>query len=180
MRSFFIISLAAIILTTLCACPYSSPYRLDDQPQQYVDETLLGNWAAMVTKVVNDKVQRIEPVKLILSKRSDMEYNIAITGYINELKPWIEVREDTIKGIGFLSNVADRRFLNFQVNNEVFIAEVKRDNNGLSFLPMAERFTPKLIKNNAMLRLALEVHYKTKAMPSYDEDFILKGLQKVN
>jgi hypothetical protein len=45
MRMCVIISLAFLLITTLCACPYNSAYQLDDEPQQNIDESLLGKWA---------------------------------------------------------------------------------------------------------------------------------------
>jgi hypothetical protein len=98
---------AAAVL--LCGCPYSSAYKLDDEPLQPIDETLLGSWAAFIKKPVTGKE---EPVKIIFAKKSETVYNIAITGYIDELKPYGLIAADSIRGEAFLSTAANRTFLN--------------------------------------------------------------------
>ena len=37
-----------------------------------------------------------------------------------------------------------------------------------------------MIFNNAALRNSVEFHYKTRALPMYDDDFCLKGMVRVN
>ncbi len=161
----------------LCACPYSSAYKLDDEPLQPVDETLLGKWAAFVKKPGSDKE---EPVKLIFTKKTETIYNIAITGYIDELRPHTSFTADSIRGEAFLSVVNNRTFMNLLVNSRNYIGEVKLDKGKLSLLPLSESFTAKMVKSNAVLRTVVEVHYKTRVRPAYDEEFCLKNLVRVN
>jgi hypothetical protein len=109
-----------------------------------------------------------------------MEYDIAITGYIDELKVCNIVTEDTIKCTGFLSTVADRLFLNIILYKRIYLAEVTRKDDKLSIFPMSDHFTNKLIKSNESLRVALNFHLKTRLEPVYDEVFMLNNLQRVN
>ncbi|MFT3682711.1 MAG: hypothetical protein QM791_20810 [Ferruginibacter sp.] len=168
------------VIFLLYGCPYHSPYSIDTEPQQYIDETLLGKWAAMVPRPSDDKHYREEPVKIIFDKKSDMEYDVAITGYIDELKPFRIISNDTIKATAFLSDVGGRQFLNTFIGGRYYVAEIKRESSGLSILMLAEQFTNKFVKNSGVLRNAIDVHYKTKSQPTYDDWFVAKGLQKVN
>ena len=137
---------------------------------------MLGNWAAFIKKPGTEKN---EPVKLILSKKSETEYNIAFTGYINELKPYKIITNDSIKGTAFMSIVNGKQFLNIEIKARTYIAELKYENNSLSLLPLAEHFTSKMVMSSAALRNCLEVHYKTRVRPMYDDDFCLKEMVKV-
>ena len=176
--------LSNILLFTLsvflCGCPYDSPYNLDQQPIQNIDESLLGKWATFVKKSGNAPGSKEDPVKVIFSQRSDLEYDIAITGYLDELKPYHAIVNDSIKGTGYLSDVAGRQFLNAYIYGKVYIAEIKKDKGTISILPLSEYFTSKLIKNSKELRNALEYHYRIKLAPAHDAMFCLKNLQKVN
>jgi hypothetical protein len=96
----------------LCSCPYSSPYQLDENPTIYVEDDLLGSWATFVKKPITGKE---EPIKLILSKRTDTEYNISFYGDVNEFKPFKLVNKDSVNGTAFMSTVAGRQFLNIAV-----------------------------------------------------------------
>jgi hypothetical protein len=177
MKTFFTISLLFSLSVLLCACPYSSPYQLDDAPNIYVEDDLLGSWATFVKKPVSGKD---EPVKLILSKKNETEYNIAFTGYLNELKPFKVVDKDSISGTAFISTVAGKQFLNISIKGSNYIAELKLKEGNLSLLPLVEHFTGKMIKNNAELRACVELHYKTRVHALYDDDFCLKDMVKVN
>jgi hypothetical protein len=152
-------------------------YKLDDSPVINVDESLLGKWATYVKKPDTDKE---EPVKLILSRKSDTEYNIAFIGFLNELRPFHIVTADSIKGTAFMSTVGDNQFLNISIKSQVFIAELKVKDDKLSLLPLSEHFTAKLIQNNVTLRKSLEIHYKTRVHPMFDDDFCLKDMLRVN
>ena len=90
---FYSIIFFAVILI-LYACPFSSPYKLDKDASIPVDETLLGKWSAIIA----DKKSNAQPVKVILSRKNDTEYNIDFTGYLNDLRPYKVVRNDSIKG----------------------------------------------------------------------------------
>ena len=177
MKTFFTISLLFSLAVLLCACPYSSPYQLDDTSNIYVEDDLLGSWATFVKKPVSGKD---EPVKLILSKKNETEYNIAFTGYLNELKPFKVVDKDSISGTAFMSTVAGKQFLNISIKGSIYIVELKLKDGSLSLLPLVEHFTGKMIKNNAELRACVELHYKTRVHALYDDDFCLKDMVKVN
>jgi hypothetical protein len=177
MKTIVNISLLFLLSVLLCSCPYSSPYLLDENPTIYVEDELIGNWATLVKKPVSGKE---EIVKLILSKRSDTEYNIAFTGKLDELKPFKLLLRDSVNGTAFMSTVAGNQFLNISIKGSNYIAELKFKNGKLSLLPLAEHFTSKLVQNNFELRNCLEFHYKTRVHPIYDDDFCLTEMIKVN
>ena len=172
------------LLISLCillwGCPYESPYAIDTEAQQPIDEYLLGKWAAMIPRPSDDRHYREEPVKIIFEKRTDMEYDVAITGYIEELRRSRLITNDTIKGTAFLSVIDSRQFLNTFIHGKVYIAEVKQKDNTLDILTLAEQFTSKFVKNSDALRNAISVHYKTRSAPVYDDWFVAKNLQRVN
>ena len=176
MKTIFTISLLFFLSVLLCSCPYSSPYKLDESPSIYVEDDLLGSWATFVKKP-NGKE---EPVKLILTKKNDTEYNIAFTGYLNELKPFKVLVKDSVNGTAFMSTVAGRQFLNITIKGTNYIAELKLKDGMLSLLPLIEHFTSKMIFNNSELRNSVEFHYKTRVHAMYDDDFCLKEMIKVN
>ncbi len=176
MKTIFTISLLFFLSVLLCSCPYSSPYKLDESPSIYVEDDLLGSWATFVKKP-NGKE---EPVKLILTKKNDTEYNIAFTGYLNELKPFKVLVKDSVNGTAFMSTVAGRQFLNITIKGTNYIAELKLKDGMLSLLPLIEHFTSKMIFNNSELRNSIEFHYKTRVHAMYDDDFCLKEMVKVN
>jgi hypothetical protein len=161
----------------LYACPYSSPYKIDDAPGIYVEDELIGNWATFIQKPQTGKS---EPVKCILTKKTDTEYGIAFTGSINELKKFRLVDKDSISGTAYMSTVAGKQLLNITIKNDIYIAELVYKNGMLSILPLSEHFTARMIKSNAELRLCVELHYKTRVLPLYDDDFCLRQMVKVN
>ncbi|MBL0357767.1 MAG: hypothetical protein IPP72_13170 [Chitinophagaceae bacterium] len=171
---FFLVSIL------LWGCPYDSPYGIDAAPQQYIDEALIGKWAAFVQRPSYENDYKESPIKIIFEKRSDMEYDLSITGYIDELRRYRVIDKDTIKGTAYLSVIDSRQFLNTFIKGKMYFAEIKRDNNSISILTLAEHFTSKYIKNSNELRNAISIHYKTRPQPMYDEWFVAKDLQKVN
>jgi hypothetical protein len=160
----------------LYACPFSSTYKLDKDASIPVDEALLGKWATMVLNKRNDLL----PVKMILSKKNDTEYNIDLTGDLNELKKYKVVMDDSIRGSAYMSMVADRPFLNIEIKGQTYISAVVYKNDTLSLLPLADGFTAKYIKSDTELRNAVEVHVRTWVFPRYDEQFCLKNMVRVN
>jgi hypothetical protein len=178
MKKIFTISVLFFLTTLLCSCPYSSQYLLDETPNIYVEDELLGSWATFVKKPISGKE---DLVKLILSKKTDTEYNIVFTGKIDELKIFRVVDKDSVSGTAFMSTVAGKQFLNITIKGSNYIAELKFKGDGsLSLLPLVEHFTSKMVQNNSELRNCLEFHYKTRLHPLYDEDFSLKDMVKVN
>ena len=180
MKSLLHPALLILLCTILCGCPYDSPYSIDEEPQQPVDEDLLGKWATFVPRPSYENDYTESPVKIIFDKRTDMEYNVAITGYIDDLKRYRVSENDTIKGTAFLSLIDNRYFLNTFIKGKVYIAEVRKLGNTLDIMTLAEHFTSKYVKNSAGLRLAVGYHYKSRSRPMYDDWFVLKNLQKVN
>ncbi len=175
-KTIFIILTLFFLSVLLCSCPYSSPYQLDENPTIYVEDDLLGSWATFVKKPNG----REEPVKLILSKKNETEYNIAFTGKIDELRAFKLVLKDSVSGTAFMSTVIGKQFLNISIKGSNYIAELKIKDGSLSLLPLVEHFTGKMIQNNAELRKCVELHYKTRVHALYDDDFCLKDMVKVN
>lgn len=169
------ILLIALILL-LYACPFSSPYKLDQEAAVAVDDILLGKWATMIM----NKNGNPQPVKMILSKKNDTEYNINFTGDLNDLEPYKVVRDDSIKGTAYMSVVADRQFLNIEIKGQTYISALIYKNDTLSLMALADGFTAKYMKSDAELRKALEVHVKTWLTPRFDEQFCLKDMVRVN
>ena len=111
-------SLLILLATILFGCPYDSPYAIDEEPVQNIDESLLGKWAAFVPRPSDDKHYKEDPVKIIFEKRTNMEYDIAITGYLDELRPYKVVTNDTIIHDGYIG-INDAVFSNlYMMTNE--------------------------------------------------------------
>ncbi len=160
----------------LLGCPYSSPYKLDKEPTIETDERLLGKWSASILTRNGKK----ESVTMLLNKKNEREYDICFTGYLRDLKPYRVITADTIKGSAYTSEVNNRQFLNIEVKGQTYISELIYKNNKLSILPLAEKFTAKYILSGEELRMAVEVHFKTRIWPVYDEPFCLKEMVKAD
>ncbi|MBK7433091.1 MAG: hypothetical protein IPI66_03755 [Chitinophagaceae bacterium] len=177
MKKTTIIGWGFLLSTVLCACPFSSVYQLEDEPSAYVEDQLLGKWAAFMNSPSGNKP---EPVKMILSKKSDMEYEIDLIGFVHELRSFRVSNTDTLKGTAFLSYIDGRKFFNIHIRSQVYIAELRIKDDKLSLLPLSEHFTAKMIRNNSALRKSVEIHYKTRVMPMLDDDFCIKDMIRVN
>ncbi len=177
MRKVFEISLLFLLPVILCSCPYSSPYTLDEQPNIYVEDALLGKWMAFVSKQSSN---RQEPLYLTFGKRSDTEYDISFSGNLDDLRRQRLIRSDSVNGTAFMSTIGERQFLNININSRVYIAELRLKDDRLSLLPLMEHFTSKMIKSSAALRNSVDFHYKTRVHPMLDEDFALKDMIKAN
>lgn len=171
--SIYISFLTAILC--LYGCPYSSVYRIDQEPEVHVEDMYIGKWATMAT-VPNGKKY---PVKMIFDKYSEFEYNIFFTGYMKDLDPFRLSVNDTIRGTAFMSIVSDRKILNINIRGEYYLAECKYQNGKLSVFPLCDHFTNKIIKRSSELRLALEWHFKSRVFPLYDETYSLKDMVRV-
>jgi len=176
MKKLFEISLLFFLSVSLCSCPYSSAYFLDETSNIYVEDALLGKW---VTFIKTPRSSREEEVYLTLTKKTDTEYNITFTGGLNELRPYRVLISDSLTGTAFMSTVDDRQFFNIRINSRNYIAELKLKNNMLSLLPLAESFTAKMVRNAADLRKSVEIHYKTRVHPLLDDDFCLRNMTKL-
>jgi len=177
MKKLYEISLLFFLSVSLCSCPYSSAYYLDETSNMYVEDALLGKWTTFIKKPGST---RQEDIYLTLTKRTDTEYNIAFTGDLNELRPYNVLISDSLTGTAFMSTVDDRQFFNIRINSRTYIAELKLKDDKLSLLPLAESFTAKMIFNSAALRKSVEVHYKTRVHPLLDGDFCLRNMTKLN
>lgn len=161
----------------LCSCPYSSVFYLDDTSRIPVDDALLGKWVCNKKKPHGG---REETIFLTLSRRSATTYYISLTGNLEELRPYRVLIADTLAGITFMSNVDNRLFFNISLNNRVYIAEAVFKNNTFSLLPLADGFTAKMIFNSTDLRKSIELHYKTRALPLFDDDFCLRDMKRAD
>ena len=166
-----------VLSATLCACPYSSPYNLDQEPYIYVEDVLLGNWLGIIDKPGVAKQQK---VTLTLSKKTETEYNISLTGYLDDLKPYHVVKADSINGSAFMSTVDGMQFLNINIQSRIYIVELKFKDDKLSLLPLAEHFTGKMIFNCEALRNSVAFHYKTRVHPILDDEFCLRDMIRLN
>jgi hypothetical protein len=175
-KGLYYFSFSLLLSIILCACPFRSAFKLDDEALLPVDEQLLGKWATMIQ---NGRGQS-QPVKLILTKRNDNEYNVDVTGDLRDLWRFRVVKDDTIKGAAFASTVLNHQFLNVEVLGQTYITEIIYQNDTLSLLPLEDGFTSKYIKSNAALRTAVEVHVNTRLIPRFDEQFSLKQMVRVN
>ena len=177
MKKLLEISLLFFLCTSLCSCPYSSAYYLDETPGIYVEDALVGKWIAFIKK---PNSSREEAVYCNLSKKNDTEYNISFSGNIDELRPYKFLISDSLAGTAFMSTVDGRQFFNININSRVYIAELSLKADKLSLLPLAEHFTAKMIFNSTALRKSVEVHYKTRVHPVLDDEFCLRDMVKVN
>ena len=67
MKKLFEISALFFLSISLCSCPYSSPYNLDEAPNIYVEDALLGNWITFIKKPGSTKE---EAIYLTLNKKT--------------------------------------------------------------------------------------------------------------
>jgi hypothetical protein len=166
-----------ILAVGLSACPYCSSHGLDDNPNIYVEDALLGNWNTFLKKPNDDKTY---PVTLSLSKKNDTEYKVLFSGYVDQLRPFKVVDTGSVAGSAFMSTVDGRQFLNITIKSRTYIAELQFQNDRLSLLPLAEHFTSKMIFTSEALRNSVSFHYKSRVHPVYDDDFCLKDMVKGN
>jgi hypothetical protein len=177
MKKIFEISISFFLCVSLCSCPYSSAYYLDERPNIYVEDALVGKW---ITFIKDGGGNSEKTVYLNLSKRTDTEYNISFTGDLDKLRPFKVLIADSLTGTAFMSTVGDHQFFNININSRIYIAELDFKGDKLSLLPLAESFTAKMIFNSEALRKSVEVHYKTRVHPLLDDDFCLHDMVKVN
>lgn len=177
MKKLFEISLLFFLSVSLCSCPYSSAYTLDETPTIYVEDALIGKWMAFVKKPGR---RDEEAVYMELQKKTGTEYDISFSGNLDELRPYKYITSDSLTGTAFMSTVGDRQFFNVKLNSRIYIAELVLKNGNLSLLPLAEHFTGKMIFSSQALRLSVDVHYKTRVHPILDDEFCLRDMVKVN
>lgn len=177
MKKLFEISLLFFLSVSLCSCPYSSAYNLDETPNIYVEDALLGNWVTFIKKPGSS---REETIYLHLNKKTDTEYDISFTGNLNELRPFNHMTSDSLTGSAFMSTISGRQFFNIKINSRIYIAELILKDDKLSLLPLAEHFTNKMIFSSEALRNSVDIHYKTRVNPVLDDDFCLRDMIRQN
>lgn len=177
MKKLFEISLLFFLSVSLCSCPYSSAYNLDETPTIYVEDALLGKWTGLVKKPGSNHEDQ---VYLKLDRKTDTEYNISFSGNIDELRPYKRITSDSLTGTAFMSTINENQFLNIRINSRVYIAQLIMRDNKLSLLPLAEHFTAKMIFNSQALRNCVDIHYKTRVHPTLDDEFCLRDMVKTN
>ena len=163
------------VLCTLYACPFSSAFTLDDEPQQPINEEYQGKWATTLTGPFGKPY----PVRMSLEKYTDSLYWLVFTADMRDLARYRVAVHDSIRGTAFLSNVNGHTVINYQAAGQNFIGEFLYENGTLSIYPFEERFTNKIIRKNTDLRLMLEWHYASRLSPFYDETFSLKNMVRV-
>lgn len=164
------------IIFSMYGCPYRSAYKLDDEPTLFVDESFVGKWNTSATRSDGKQFQ----IKMIVAKKNDYEYDLSFIGPLrNALQSYKIVKEDTINTTAFMSEAASRRFLNIYSMSQFYIVEFIYKNDKITLLPLNEHFTSRLVKSDAQLKQSLELHYKTRLYPLYDDEFCLKEMTRV-
>lgn len=176
MKKLIEISLLFILTVSLCSCPYSSAYNLDDVPGIYVEDILLGKWVTFIKDPVSKKE---EIVYLSLSKKTDTEYNISFSGKLDAIRRYEPVSSDSLSGSAFMSTIGSRLFFNIRINARIYIAEFIFKDDKISLLPLAEHFTAKMISSSVELRHSIDFHYKTRVHPILDDDLCLRDMMKI-
>ena len=159
----------------LCGCPYSSAFKIDNDPTIPVEDILIGKWSTNTSDANGQPVD----IKMIIDKKNDYEYNIDFTGNVHVLKRYVDIKNDTIRTTAFISEVDSRRFLNIHLFEQYYLVELIYKNDKITLLPLCEHFTSRLIKSDAEIRSSLEQHYKTRLYPLYDDEFCLKEMVRV-
>lgn len=175
MKTIYTISWLTVMTVFLCGCPYSSSHGIDEVPGIYVEDALMGTWSAFIKGPGPDK---LETVKVSFSKKTETEYNISFSGYLDQLRPFGIVSADSVNGSAFMSTIDGRQFLNITIASRIYIAELRLKDDKLTLLPLAEHFTNKMIFSSQALRQSVFVHYKSRVNPVFDDDFCLRGMIK--
>jgi len=136
----------------------------------------IGTWKGSITDEV---YHYTTPFTLVISGKNDFEYNMNFIGFFGRRDEKKRPLIDTIKTTAFMSNVADRKFLNVtNTDRRVYIAECIYENYEITLLPMAEEFTSFMIRKDQDLRAVLEYHFKTRLRPAYDESFCMRNMKR--
>ena len=167
---------AVILLVTLTGCPYNSIYKIDNEPQNYTDDTYLGKWKT----TIKDKDSIAHDIQLDITRKNDFEYTIVFTGSFYNIKAQCAPnKKDSIFSTAFMSIVGPKQILNIEANGRIYLAEFKYENDQISILPLADHFTSKFIKSNQDLKNAVTFHFKTRLFPLYDDLFCLRNMTRV-
>ena len=167
MRSILTFISLILICTLLCGCPYYSPYPLETEPATPVKDNWLGTW--------NWTSNTKEKTFVTFSKQNEKEYAIAISG---SLKAFTSLAlNDSLKASGYTTIVDNLVFLNVFYNSRWYIIQVIEKDNKISFLPLAEHFTTKIVTNSGALKTAVSYHFKHRQLAAYD-DIKLEEMQR--
>ena len=168
MRSILTSISLILMCALLCGCPYYSPYPLETEPTEQIQESWLGTWKRTGNP-------GSEKTYVTLSRSNDKEYGIAVSG---SLKAFTSLTlKDSIKATGYASTVDKLHFLNVFYNSRWYIVQVVEKDNKLSFLPLAEHFTTKIVTNSSALKTAVSYHFKHRQLAAYD-DIKLEEMQR--
>jgi hypothetical protein len=135
----------------------------------------VGEWLVPMT---NDN--KSEDLRMSITRNGDSEYFIHFSSIPCNLKPFFRSTSDTIQAQAFISIVAEREVLNIEIADQTYLAEIVFRNDKFGLLPLSDHFTSKLVRNNAELRKALEIHFKTRVKALYADEFSLRNITKVN
>lgn len=164
-----------LLIPFLQGCPYYSSFKLDASPQNYINESIVGNWQGEVV----DEMGNHRTINVQLSKKNDNEYDYFFWGAFQKNEKKKREAQDTIAGSAFISYLANRQFLNISFENKFYIAEFKYENDELSILPLDESFSSRIIKSDEQLKKAVMFHYKSRLFPKHDETLTLKYMKRV-
>ncbi|MFT3909458.1 MAG: hypothetical protein QM737_08545 [Ferruginibacter sp.] len=165
------------LVFSMYGCPYRSAYKLDDEPKVLVDESLVGKWTTTASRFDGASF----PVKMVVDKKTDYEYDLSFIGPLKVALSEVVYKpeQDTIKATAFISEASSRRFLNIYAMSQYYIVEFMYKNDKLTLLPLNEHFTSRLVKSDVQLKQSLELHYKTRLYPLYDDEFCFKQMNRV-
>jgi len=165
---------APVMLLAICflcyGCPFGSPYALEEQPKEKVQEKLLGQW-------IKFNEQDSTAIVLNISKKSDLEYRINIRGDLRKLIPTWAPGTDSIALTGFTSTVDGHKFFNILSQGQYYLVKMLLDDEILYLLPLSDKFTNSIIRNNQALKEMVSTHLKSN-FPMYDDITTARGLVK--
>jgi len=93
-------------------------------------------------------------------------------------RQFIRPFSDTLRATGFFSDVAGHEILNIRFGPESFPVEILFKGDSFSLLPLGEHFTSCIPRSNSELRKSLELHYKLRVQPLYDDRSQLYNLSR--
>lgn len=150
---------AVILLATLTGCPYNSIYKIDNEPQNYTDDTYLGKWKT----TIKDQDSIAHDIHLDITRKNDFEYTIVFSGSFYNIKAQCAPnKKDSIFSTAFMSIVGPKQILNIEANGRIYLAEFKYENDQISILPLADHFTSKFIKSNQDLKKRSDISFQNK------------------
>jgi hypothetical protein len=178
-----------VMVIGLQACPYSSKYFLDTNPQNQVNENYFGKWQG---EWINPSGLK-KPMQLDISRIDDYHYELIFHGNFfttpkqkkclfsflkKKKKKTVLPVEDTIRCSAYASYINERELLNISIQGTQYFAELIFKDDRLTILPIDEGFSSKVILSDDELREAMEFHYYSHLNPSYDESMCLREMTR--